>query len=52
VLTGRPAEFRVLASNLGGAEGYWASPSGVLSPIPPRTVRALLTISFGPTGPD
>jgi iron complex outermembrane receptor protein len=52
VLAGRPAEFRVLASNLGGAEGYWAAPSGVLSPIPPRTVRALLTISFGPSRSD
>jgi iron complex outermembrane receptor protein len=48
VLVGRPAEFRVLASNLTGAEGYWASPSGVLSPIAPRTVRAMLTLTFGP----
>jgi iron complex outermembrane receptor protein len=46
-LAGRPAEFRVLASNLGGVEGYWASPSGVLSPIAPRTVRALLTVTLG-----
>jgi iron complex outermembrane receptor protein len=47
-LAGRPADFRVLASNLTGAEGYLASPSGVLSPIAPRTVRALLTLTFGP----
>ena len=51
VLAGRAAEFRVLASNLSGAEGYWASPSGVLLPIPPRTVRAMLTLTFGPKGP-
>ena len=31
VLAGRPAEFRVLASNLTGAEGYWATPTGLLS---------------------
>ena len=29
VLAGRPAEFRVLASNLTGVEGYWAAPTGV-----------------------
>ena len=48
LLARRPADFRLLASNLTGAEGYLASPSGVLSPIAPRTVRALLTITFGP----
>jgi iron complex outermembrane receptor protein len=48
VLGSRPAEFRVLASNLTGAEGYWAAPTGIFSPIPPRTVRAMLTITFGP----
>jgi iron complex outermembrane receptor protein len=47
-LASRPAEFRVLASNLAGVKGYWASPSGVFSPIPPRTVRAMLTLTFGP----
>jgi iron complex outermembrane receptor protein len=47
VLAGRPAELRVLASNLTGAEGYWASPTGILSPIAPRTVRALLSVTFG-----
>jgi iron complex outermembrane receptor protein len=48
VLAGRPAEFRVLASNLTGAEGYGATPTGLLSPIPPRTVRAMLTLTFRP----
>ncbi len=47
VLAGRPAELRVLASNLTGVEGYLAAPSGVFSPIAPRTVRALLTVTFG-----
>ena len=46
----RPAEFRVLASNVTGVEGYWSAPSGVLSPIAPRTVRAMLTVTFGPDG--
>ena len=49
-LAGRPAEFRVLASNLTGAEGYWAAPCGVFSPIAPRTVRAMLTVTFGRKG--
>jgi iron complex outermembrane receptor protein len=48
VLAGRPAEFRVLASNLTGVEGYWAAPTGLFSPIAPRTVRAMLTVAFGP----
>jgi iron complex outermembrane receptor protein len=47
-LAGRPAQFRVLASNINGADGYWASPSGLLWPIAPRTVRAMLTLTFGP----
>lgn len=46
-LRGRPATLRVLASNVTGAEGYWASPSGLLWPIAPPTVRAMLTIGFG-----
>jgi iron complex outermembrane receptor protein len=50
VLAGRPAEFRVLASNLTGVEGYWAAPTGLLSPIAPRTVRGMLTLTFGPKG--
>jgi len=45
---GRPALFRVLASNVTGAEGYWGSASGLLWPIAPRTVRATLTLTFGP----
>ena len=48
VLAGRPAEFRVLASNLTGVEGYAVAPTGLLSPIAPRTVRAMLTVTFGP----
>ena len=45
-LAGRPAELRVLASNLAGAEGYLVAPSGLLSPIAPRTARAVLTLRF------
>jgi iron complex outermembrane receptor protein len=45
-LAGRPAEFRVLASNLTDVEGYLAAPSGLLSPVAPRTARALLTVTF------
>ncbi|HEY7642367.1 MAG TPA: TonB-dependent receptor [Steroidobacteraceae bacterium] len=44
---GRHAEFRVLASNITGVDGYWAAPSGLLSPIAPRTVRAMLSVAFG-----
>jgi iron complex outermembrane receptor protein len=46
-LAGRPAEFRVFASNLTGEDGYWASRTGVLTPLSPRTARALLTVTFG-----
>jgi iron complex outermembrane recepter protein len=46
VLGGRPAEFRVLASNLTDAEGYLATKTGLLSPIAPRTVRAMLTVTL------
>jgi iron complex outermembrane receptor protein len=45
-----PAEVRVLAPNVTGAEGYWAAPTGIFSPIAPRTVRAMLTLTFGPKG--
>jgi iron complex outermembrane recepter protein len=48
VLGGRRAEFRVLASNLVDEEGYFVAPSGVFTPIPPRTLRALLTVTLGP----
>ena len=47
VLAGRRAEVRVLASNLTDAEGYWAAPTGLFSPIARRTVRATLTVTFG-----
>lgn len=47
-LAGRPAELRILGSNLTGVDGYRATPSGVLSPIAPRTVRAMLTLTFRP----
>ena len=47
MLADRPAELRVLASNVTGAAGYSATASGILSPIAPRTVRALLTVTFG-----
>lgn len=47
VLAGHPTELRVLASNLTGAEGYWVAPTGLFSPIAPRTVRAMLTVTFG-----
>ncbi len=47
----RPADFRILGSNLTGTGGYWASPSGVLTPIAPRTVRALFTVTLGPAPP-
>jgi iron complex outermembrane recepter protein len=51
-LGGRPAEFRILASNVTGEEGYLATPSGVFSLIAPRTVRALLTVTFAPDTSD
>jgi iron complex outermembrane receptor protein len=47
-LAGRPAELRVLASNITGTEGYLVAPSGLLTPVSPRTVRAILTFTFGP----
>lgn len=50
VLAHHPAQLRVLASNLTGTQGYWVAPSGLLTPIAPRTVRAILTLTFGPEG--
>jgi len=47
-LGGRPAALRILASNLAGEEGYLAARTGLLSPVAPRTIRAVLTLSFGP----
>jgi iron complex outermembrane receptor protein len=49
-LANRRAELRVLASNLTGARGYWAARSGLRTPVAPRTVRAVLTLVFGPDG--
>lgn len=46
-LAGRPAELRMLASNITGTEGYLVAPSGLLSSVAPRTVRAILTVAFG-----
>jgi iron complex outermembrane receptor protein len=42
------ADLRVLASNITNTQGYMASRSGELSPIPPRTVRAVLTVTLAP----
>ena len=47
-LGGRPADLRILGSNLLGEGGYLVASSGLLSPVPPRTLRASLTLSFGP----
>lgn len=46
-IEGQDAQFRVLVSNVTGVDGYWASPSTFLWQIEPRTVRALLTVTFG-----
>jgi iron complex outermembrane receptor protein len=43
---GRPADLRILGSNLLGEEGYLVATSGLLSPVPPRTVRAVLTLAL------
>jgi iron complex outermembrane receptor protein len=43
-LAGRSAELRLLGSNLTGTKGYSVAPSGLFSPIAPRTVRAILTV--------
>lgn len=42
-----PAELRIVASNLTGEQGYTVARSGLLSPVPPRTIRAVLTVGFG-----
>jgi iron complex outermembrane receptor protein len=47
-LAGRSAEFRIVGSNLTDVEGYFVARTGLFSPIPPRTVRALLTVAFRP----
>lgn len=46
-LGGRPAQFRLLASNVTGSAGWWASRSGLFYPVAPPTVRAMLTANFG-----
>lgn len=45
-LDGRPAQFRVLVTNVTGEEGYYASPSTILFPINPRTIRASFSVTF------
>lgn len=50
VIAGRPAELRVLGSNLTNAKGYLVVPSGLFNPIAPRTVRTMLTVTFRPSG--
>jgi iron complex outermembrane recepter protein len=52
VLVGRPAEFRLLASNVTDVEGYLATPTGLLSPIAPRTLRAMLTVTVDAASTD
>jgi iron complex outermembrane receptor protein len=47
MLGGRRADLRILGSNLTGADGYLVAQSGLLSPVPPRTVRAVLTVALG-----
>jgi iron complex outermembrane receptor protein len=46
-LGGRPADVRILGSNLLGEKGYLVASSGLLSPVSPRTARAVLTVAFG-----
>jgi iron complex outermembrane receptor protein len=46
-LGGRPADLRILGSNLLAEEGYTVAPSSLLSPVAPRTVRGALTVAFG-----
>lgn len=45
-IDGKPTVLRVLASNVTDERGYWSSTSGILWPIAPRTVRAMLTMTF------
>ena len=46
-LGGRRADLRILGSNLLAEEGYLVAPSSLLSPVAPRTVRGVLTVTFG-----
>lgn len=46
-LGGRPAALRILASNLTGEDGYLVARTGLLTPVSPRTLRAVLTVTWG-----
>jgi len=43
----RPAQLRLLVSNLTDERGWYASTSDLLWPIAPRTARAIFTVTFG-----
>ncbi|WP_332769132.1 hypothetical protein [Phenylobacterium sp.] len=43
----RPAQLRLLVSNLTNERGWYASTSDLLWPIAPRTARAIFTVTFG-----
>jgi len=45
-VAGRAAQFRMVASNVTDAEGWWASSSTFLWPINPPTVRATFSMTF------
>lgn len=47
VIANRSAALRILASNITDEEGYLAARSGQLSPVAPRTIRAVLTLTSG-----
>ncbi|MEZ5920066.1 MAG: TonB-dependent receptor [Parvularculaceae bacterium] len=47
VIGERRTALRILVSNLTGEEGYIVARSGLLSPVAPRTIRAVLTIGIG-----
>lgn len=46
-LADRPAQLRLLVSNLTDERGWYASTSDLLWPIAPRTARAIFTVTFG-----
>lgn len=45
-IDGKPTVLRVLASNITDERGWSTSTSGLLWPISPRTIRAMLTMTF------
>lgn len=45
-VAGRAAQFRVMASNVTGVEGWWASSSTLLWPIAPPTIRAMFSVTL------